>query len=95
MWGGNFPSLYSAPVLNAPYIDWMVRGQGEHTFAELQDVLRGARDPKTVAGLSFRDFLKGIGGRALPAPGPTEPAEPPSTPVAVLPDTPASSFAAQ
>ena len=37
---------------------------------------------------TFRDFLKGIGGRALPAP---EPAEPPSTPVAVLPDTPASS----
>ena len=42
---------------------------------------------------TFRDFLKGIGGRALPAPKPTEPAEPPSTPVAVLPDAPASSFA--
>jgi NTE family protein len=41
---------------------------------------------------TFRGFLKGIGGRALPAP---EPAEPPSTPVAVLPDAPASSFAAQ
>jgi hypothetical protein len=40
---------------------------------------------------TFRDFLKGVGGRALPA---SEPAEPPSTPVAVLPDTPASSFAA-
>jgi NTE family protein len=43
---------------------------------------------------TFREFLKGIGGRALPAPQPTEPAEPSSTPVAVLPDTPASSFAA-
>jgi len=41
---------------------------------------------------TFREFLKGIGGRALPAP--SEPAEPPSTPVAVVPDTPASSFAA-
>jgi len=43
---------------------------------------------------TFREFLKGIGGRVLPAREPTGPAEPPSTPVAVLPDTPASSFAA-
>jgi anaerobic magnesium-protoporphyrin IX monomethyl ester cyclase len=54
VWGGNFPSLYPEPVLNAPYIDWMVRGQGEHTFIELLDVLKGRRDPETVAGLCFR-----------------------------------------
>jgi anaerobic magnesium-protoporphyrin IX monomethyl ester cyclase len=54
VWGGNFPSLYPTPVLNAPYIDWVVRGQGEDTFVELMDVLEGDRDPKTVAGLSFR-----------------------------------------
>ena len=55
VWGGNFPSLYPAPVLNAPFVDWVVRGQGEHTFVELLDVLDGTRDPKTVAGLSFRE----------------------------------------
>ena len=55
VWGGNFPSIYPAPVLNAPYIDWMIRGQGEETFVELLDVLAGTRDPKTVAGLSFRE----------------------------------------
>ena len=55
VWGGNFPSIYPAPVLNAPYIDWMIRGQGEETFVELLDVLDGTRDAKTVAGLSFRD----------------------------------------
>lgn len=55
VWGGNFPSLYPTPVLNAPYIDWMIRGQGEHTFVELLDVVRGDRDPKSVAGLSFRN----------------------------------------
>jgi radical SAM superfamily enzyme YgiQ (UPF0313 family) len=55
VWGGNFPSLYPAPVLNAPYVDWIVRGQGEETFVELLDVLSGARDPQTVAGLGFRD----------------------------------------
>jgi anaerobic magnesium-protoporphyrin IX monomethyl ester cyclase len=55
VWGGNFPSLYPAPVLNAPYVDWVVRGQGERTFVELLDVLRGQRDPKTVPGLCFRE----------------------------------------
>jgi len=54
IWGGNFPSLYPQPVLNAPFVDWVVRGQGEQTFAELLDVLRGERDPKTVPGLAFR-----------------------------------------
>jgi len=54
VWGGNFPSLYPKPVLNAPFIDWAVRGQGEHTFLELLEVLGGHRDPATVAGLAFR-----------------------------------------
>jgi anaerobic magnesium-protoporphyrin IX monomethyl ester cyclase len=55
VWGGNFPSLYPAPVLNASYIDWAVRGQGEDTFVELLDVIAGHRDPKTVSGLCFRE----------------------------------------
>jgi radical SAM superfamily enzyme YgiQ (UPF0313 family) len=55
VWGGNFPSLYPTPVLNAPYVDWVVRGQGEHTFRDLLDVLDGARDPHDVAGLAFRE----------------------------------------
>jgi radical SAM superfamily enzyme YgiQ (UPF0313 family) len=54
VWGGNFGSLYPGPVLNAPYVDWLVRGQGEQTFLELLDVLDGRQDPKTVAGLAFR-----------------------------------------
>ena len=55
VWGGNFPSLYPAPVLAAPYVDWVVRGQGEHTFVALLDVLEGARDRHDVAGLCFRE----------------------------------------
>ncbi len=39
-------------MLNAPYIDWLVRGQGEQTFGELLQVLDGRRDPQKVAGLS-------------------------------------------
>src|SRR5579871_4943055 len=45
VWGGNFGSLYPESVLNAHYIDWLVRGQGEQTFRELLEVLHGARDP--------------------------------------------------
>ncbi|HET8655253.1 MAG TPA: radical SAM protein [Longimicrobiaceae bacterium] len=55
VWGGNFPSLYPAPVLDSPYVDWAVRGQGEQTFRELLEVLDGRRDPKSVAGLAFRE----------------------------------------
>lgn len=54
VWGGYFPSLYPAPVLNAPYVDYAVRGQGEKAFPELLDVLAGHRDPASVPGLAYR-----------------------------------------
>jgi hypothetical protein len=55
VWGGYFPSLYPAPVLNADYVDWAIRGQGEFSFVELLEVIDGDRDPKTVSGLAFRE----------------------------------------
>src|SRR5258708_23278768 len=42
IWGGYFPSLYPAVALNAPYVDYGVRGQGEDTFLALLYTLRGA-----------------------------------------------------
>lgn len=54
VWGGNFGSLYPAPVLNSPFVDWLVRGQGEQSFLDLLDVLDGRRDPADVPGLAFR-----------------------------------------
>ena len=54
VWGGNFGSLYPTPVLNAPYVDWVVRGQGEATFVELLEALEGRRDPASILGLGFR-----------------------------------------
>lgn len=77
IWGGNFGSLYPEPVLNAPYVDWLVRGQGEQTLVELMEVLSGERDPTTVAGLAFRQAdgshwigpeRRWIGPDELPAP---------------------------
>ena len=55
VWGGNFGSLYPEPVLNAPYVDWLVRGQGEQTFLDLLGVIEGIVDPKGVPGLAFRE----------------------------------------
>lgn len=55
VWGGYFPTLYPGSCLNAPYVDWIVRGQGERTFLDLLDVLARTRPPATVAGLGWKD----------------------------------------
>ncbi len=35
VWGGYFPTLYPDSAVNAPYVDLLVRGQGEDTLLEL------------------------------------------------------------
>jgi len=54
VWGGYFASNYTAAALNADYVDYAVRGQGEQTFLELLDALRGHRDLKGIPGLSYK-----------------------------------------
>jgi anaerobic magnesium-protoporphyrin IX monomethyl ester cyclase len=66
-WGGYFPTLYPDAALNAPYVDYVIRGQGEDALLELldrlpdagppEDVGNSARDPRAVAevaGLSYK-----------------------------------------
>ena len=55
VWGGYFPSLYPDAALNAHYVDYVVRGQGEETLLDLLDALRDKADPRAVRGLSFKD----------------------------------------
>ena len=55
VWGGFFPTNYTSAALNAPYVDYAVRGQGEETFLELLDAIRRKGDPAGIAGLSFKD----------------------------------------
>ncbi len=55
VWGGYFASNYTQATLNAAYVDFAVRGQGEQTFLELLEALRGRRDLKDIAGLSYKD----------------------------------------
>src|SRR5690349_639498 len=40
VWGGYFPSLYADAALNAEYVDFVIRGQGEEVLPELIAALR-------------------------------------------------------
>jgi anaerobic magnesium-protoporphyrin IX monomethyl ester cyclase len=57
VWGGYFPSIYSDATLNARYVDYAVRGQGEDTLLELLDAIRGNRPLGGILGLSFKDIF--------------------------------------
>jgi anaerobic magnesium-protoporphyrin IX monomethyl ester cyclase len=57
VWGGYFPSIYGDATLNAAYVDYAVRGQGEHTLLELLEAIRGQRSLETIQGLSYKDVF--------------------------------------
>ncbi len=52
--GGWHPSLLPKQTLEAPYIDYIVRGQGEDSFLELVQHLRAGSAPDFVAGIGFK-----------------------------------------
>jgi len=54
VWGGAFPTVCPDSAMNAPYVDYVVRAQGEETLVELLDALvhRAALEP--IAGLTRR-----------------------------------------
>ena len=86
VWGGYFASLYTEAALNARYVDFVVKGQGEDTLLELLDALRGrarflARPRHLVQGpvrpaRAHRRAPAERAGRfsvaAVPSPGPGE-----------------------
>src|SRR6202453_2266603 len=57
VWGGYFPSVYPESALNAKYVDYIVRGQGEDTILELLDAMRGKRSFESILGLSYKDIF--------------------------------------
>ena len=59
--GGPASSPMASKLLDTfPFLDYIVRGEGEHTFAELIEHLQGRRDAGGILGLSWRN-----GGRAV------------------------------
>ena len=70
-WGGYFPSLYATATLNAPYVDFAVRGPGVDTFVELLWAVRTTKSFAGILGLSWKDsfgFHRHNGDRPLGSP---------------------------
>ena len=54
IWGGTFPTIHTDTVLSVDYVDYVVSGQGEHTFVELIDALETRTPPDDIRGIAFR-----------------------------------------
>ncbi|HYM25690.1 MAG TPA: radical SAM protein, partial [Vicinamibacterales bacterium] len=54
VWGGYFPTQHTKTVLRAPYVDFVVRSQGEQPLVQLVDALRSGQAVNRVAGLSWK-----------------------------------------
>ena len=59
IWGGYFPTLYPDSAINAPYVDYVVRGQGEETLLELIKTRYSAypanRNQVSIRGITWKD----------------------------------------
>jgi anaerobic magnesium-protoporphyrin IX monomethyl ester cyclase len=55
IFGGWHPSLAVEQTLREPYVDAIVRGQGEITFLELVERISRGEDWHGIAGLSFKE----------------------------------------
>jgi radical SAM superfamily enzyme YgiQ (UPF0313 family) len=60
VWGGYFPSQHAAVVLAAPFVDFVVRSQGEGPFLQLVDTLQHGGALADIGSLSWRTAEGGI-----------------------------------
>jgi anaerobic magnesium-protoporphyrin IX monomethyl ester cyclase len=54
VWGGYFPTQHAETVLRAPYVDFVIRSQGEQALLQLVDILRSRGLLNRVGGLSWK-----------------------------------------
>lgn len=54
VWGGYFPSQHTDVVLTAPYVDYVIRSQGELPFLELVRTIERGGDLCAIKSLSFK-----------------------------------------
>lgn len=64
VWGGYFPTQHAETVLRAPYVDFVIRSQGESALLQLIDVLRSRGLLNSVGGLSWKGSAAAVGGAA-------------------------------
>jgi radical SAM superfamily enzyme YgiQ (UPF0313 family) len=62
VWGGYFPTLYPDAALNAPYVDYVIRGQGERTLLDLLVRLDDAGPPSLLDSASDPSAIEGVEG---------------------------------
>ena len=54
VWGGYFPTQHTEIVLNAAYVDFVVRSQGDRALPQLLDVIRNGGLLNAVGNLSWK-----------------------------------------
>jgi radical SAM superfamily enzyme YgiQ (UPF0313 family) len=55
VWGGYFPTQHTDTVLQSPFVDFVVRSQGEQPLLQLSEALRSGRPFETVGSLSWKN----------------------------------------
>ena len=55
IWGGYHPTLLPELTATEPYVDAVVRGQGERTFQEIVTRLEEGKGFEGIAGVTYRD----------------------------------------
>ena len=63
VWGGYFPTLYADAAINAEYVDFLVRGQGEEALRELLEALEQGASGALLAAI--RGLTWKSGGRVV------------------------------
>jgi len=54
LWGGYFPSMHTTVTLKSDFVDFAVRGQGEHTLVEFLRARRNGGSLDGIPGLSHK-----------------------------------------
>lgn len=56
IWGGYFPTLCPIPSIAAPFVDYVIRGQGENALLELLEAVVAKDESRldAIAGLTWR-----------------------------------------
>ncbi len=62
VWGGYFPTMYPDAALNSPYVDYVVRGQGEQTLVELLACVGDAGPPSALESATDGSAIERVAG---------------------------------
>ena len=54
VWGGYFPTQHADTVLSSPYVDFVIRSQGERPLVQLVDALKRQTPLHAVSSLSWK-----------------------------------------